>query len=619
MTVDEPDNNDFKLELANRFVYFPLVRLLIFSFWFRLMFAGFFLFLIFLALFLPRIWRTTPPGFLPVIRISGLDMAQAWSLRRSALRSMKAGDLDHAAFAWQAAVARNPANPELIRGALRHVLRLESPALKHQGPAIGQAFWLLRLTGTNAADMELVSRVYEKFQLYDLLLGLLGPQADRLTAEEEAAYLKALFHTGQMAPFASRWEQLKGRWLGAPDLELYHNAYLAGWGPPATAGEGQRRLEAALANPDQAVLANRLQLFICARRNDPERYLASLQRLEQGQSDTMLEHVVYWQLLAAQGRQEEARTLLRSFPRPPSSATEALRLSEIQVALGLRAEARQLLEQCTPQFGNAQEIWLRRATLLQEDRRWEDLRELALQLRQHPRMRDTLAGYSYYLEGCAESGLDRPAVADRCFRIVAQHPVESRALALSTAGSLLKLGYAAVARDLLLPLEHDFRERADYWQELLGAAYQLKEAELVSKAAAAGYRLQPENAVCANNYAAALLVNRDLPEQAVSLTLQILNRFPDSNAAKINHALALLLNLRSSDAEAILKSVDPEKLSDEEASSFYLGRFEVFFNQQRYDQAWEASDRITAKYLFPKQLKWLEQMRERLPPRSAAK
>src|SRR2546425_1267360 len=392
VTVDEPGNNDFKLDLANRFVYFPLVRLLIFSFWFRLILAGFILLLVFLALFLPRIWRTTPPGFLPVIRISGLDMAQAWSLRRSALRSMKAGDLDQAAYAWQAAVARNPANPELVRGALRHVLQLERPGPKQQGSAIRQSFWLLRLTGTNAADAELVSRVYEKFQLYDLLVGLLGPREGRLTVAEEAAYLKGLFHTGQMAPFATRWEQLKGQPLVAPDLVLYHDPFLGGWGPPSTWGEARGRLEAALTNPEQPILANRLQLFVCARLNDPNRYLASLQRLEQAQSDTLLEHAVYWQLLAAQGRREEARTLLRSFPRPPSSAAEALRLAEIQVALGLSAEARQFLEQCTPQFGNAQDIWLLRATLLQEDRRWEDLREMALQLRQHPRMRDALAG-----------------------------------------------------------------------------------------------------------------------------------------------------------------------------------------------------------------------------------
>jgi thioredoxin-like negative regulator of GroEL len=435
---------------------------------------------------------------------------------------------------------------------------------------------------------------------------------------EEAAYLKALFHSGQMAPFASRWERLKGRPFIAHDLELYHDAYLAGWGPSSTVGEGQRRLEAELANPEQAILANRLQLFVCARLNDADRYLASLRRLEQAQSDTLLEHMVYWQLLAALGHQEEARTLLHSYARPPASAAEALRLAEIQVALGLRAEAQQFLEHCTAQFGNAQDIWLRRAALLQEDQRWEDLREMALQLRQNVRMRDALAGYSYYLEGCAELGLDRPAVADTVFRKVAQYPVENRALALSTARSLLKLGYAAVARDLLLPLAKDFGERADYWHELLGAAYQLKEPDLMAKAAAAGYRLQPGNVACANNYAATLLVNRDRPDEAVSLTLQILSRFPDSNAAKINHALALLLNRRTAEAEAILKSIVPEKLSGQEANSFYLGRFEVSFNQQQYDQAWEASDRIAAKHLFPNQLKWLEEVRQQLPRRTAA-
>ena len=140
----------------------------------------------------------------------------------------------------------------------------------------------------------------------------------------------------------------------------------------------------------------------------------------------------------------------------------------------------------------------------------------------------------------------------------------------------------------------------------------------MAKAAAAGYRLQPGNVACANNYAATLLINRDRPEEAVSLTLQILNRFPDSKPAKINHALALLLNQRTGEAEAVLKSIVPEKLSGQEANSFYLGRFEVSFNQQHYDQAWEASDRIAAKHLFPNQLKWLEEMRQHLPRRTAA-
>src|SRR5262249_24122557 len=146
-----------------------------------------------------------------------------------------------------------------------------------------------------------------------------------------------------------------------------------------------------------------------------------------------------------------------------------------------------------------------------------------------------------------------------------------------------------------------------------------KEPKLIAKAAAAGYRLQPGNIACANNYAATLLVNRDRSEEAVSLTLQILERFPESNAAKINHALALLLNQRSAEGEALLKSVGPEKLSGPEVNSFYLGWFELACNQQHYDQAWDASDRIVAKYLFPNQLKWMEQMRQRMPHRTSAK
>ena len=141
----------------------------------------------------------------------------------------------------------------------------------------------------------------------------------------------------------------------------------------------------------------------------------------------------------------------------------------------------------------------------------------------------------------------------------------------------------------------------------------------MAKAVAAGYRLQPGNVACANNYAATLLVNRDRPEEAVSLTLQIFSRFPDSKAAKINHALALLVNQRTDEAEAVLKSIVPEKLSGQEANSFYLGWFEVSCNQKQYDRAWKASDRIAAKYLFPNQLKWLEEMRQRLPRRTAAK
>jgi len=275
-------------DLPERLINSPLLRVVVFDPWFRAAVISVVVVLVFLALFLPKMWRMTPRGFLPVVKISGLDMAQAWSLKRSALRSMAAGDFERAAYAWQAAVANNPADAELVRGALRNFLQPDRPNPKYQGTAVGQTLWLLRLTGTNAADVELVSQVYNKFELYDLILRLLGPGERRLNSPEQVAYLKALFHCGEMIRFAERWQKLSENPAAiTPDLQLYHAAYLAGWETSADAHAGRKQLEAALERPDSQLLANRLRLAVSMHRADAEGYNESLQRLAQWQVDTL--------------------------------------------------------------------------------------------------------------------------------------------------------------------------------------------------------------------------------------------------------------------------------------------------------------------------------------------
>src|SRR5258706_14787160 len=80
-----------KLKLANKLAYFPLLRLLLFKFWFRMAFLALVFLMVFLSLFLPKVWRTSPPNFLPVVKVSGLDLVQAWSLQRTARKQMAAG------------------------------------------------------------------------------------------------------------------------------------------------------------------------------------------------------------------------------------------------------------------------------------------------------------------------------------------------------------------------------------------------------------------------------------------------------------------------------------------------------------------------------------------------
>ena len=154
--------------------------------------------------------------------------------------------------------------------------------------------------------------------------------------------------------------------------------------------------------------------------------------------------------------------------------------------------------------------------------------------------------------------------------------------------------------------------------EELAAAYELKRPDWLLAAAARAYLLQPESMATANNYAAALLLNRERSEEAIKLTLQLLDRFPQSMAAKINHGLALLLNRRTLEAEALLKAIDPAKLNGVEAASLYLGLFEVCFNEQQYDQARLLCDRINKKSLFPNQIKWLDESCRQIAERQAA-
>jgi len=98
-----------KRRLAQKLRDYPLIRLLLFKRWFRLAFIGFVFLVLFLALFLPKMWVVTPRGFDPKIKISGLDLVQAWSLQRTAWRATTAGQYELADHAWQAAVANNPA------------------------------------------------------------------------------------------------------------------------------------------------------------------------------------------------------------------------------------------------------------------------------------------------------------------------------------------------------------------------------------------------------------------------------------------------------------------------------------------------------------------------------
>ena len=575
-------------------------------FWLRIVAVSMVGLILLVALLKPRIWRSTPPGTEPVIRVSGLGLLQSWSLKRTALKTMAAGKPDAAAPVWRMAVSHDPGNIPLVRGYLE---ALAHPAAHLASADLVDAHtrWLLMLTHTNQASLELVVRVFDKYRRNDLILDLLDPRADRLSPALAGPFLKALFHTGRIEKFGQQWAKRAATAAQEPELQLYHAAYQAGWGPAATVAQALHQLEAKQDDPQWRELANRLQLSVSVSAKDTTRYQQSLRRLWEWKLDTPMDHIALWKLLAVQGRVGEAVPLAQSYANLPATANEALRLAEAYAALGLRDKARQLLQEVLPQFNANEGLWQACARLLSADGHWKSLAALALQMRQERPNQQSLLGYSYFLEGYSAWAQQKRSQAEYLFRKLPEFKFDNLPIFAEVAGGLLKSGFADLAKELIDKTPPALTNNIAFWQSVFIAANDARRTDLLFQAAESGYRLRPSDWSMRNNYAAALITLRRNPEEAVGLTFALLAEKPDSTGAKINHGLALVQNKRATDAAALFRTLDGVSLTPAERSAIQMGWFEIYLNQRDFERARQADVLIDRQHLFPVEQQWLDQ------------
>ena len=590
----------------------PLLRLLAANPWFRWVCLVVLLLVSLMMLSSLRVWRASPPDFRPVVRVSLFDKAQARSLRRSAIQFEAAGKPDAAAQAWQSAIANEPANPDLFRGALRQLVTAEQINSRWVPTIIAQTSRLLRLSRTNQADVELVAEVCDRYELSSALLAVLDSRKESLKPREEAVYLKALFRLRRMDEFAQRWQAAANRLPSDPQLSLFHAAYLVGWGPLETRSEGRRRLDEALVHPQQRMDANRLHMTLCAKNSDVTGYAISLGRLQEWRADRAMDHAGLWELMLSVGQAEEARRLAEDYVRPPLAPWEAVGLAEIYLKLGLHDYTHRFLERYVPEFANTNTPWLLRlwriyADVLIQNRRWHELREVAFRMRLTPGLAANLGAYSYFLEGRALQGTDNPDQAGVAFTRAVEVGFREPQLAFETALELLKLGYPNQAWGILVPLDGEYAQNIDYWKGLFKVAYARKDSLTLFKAASRAYALHPEDPVCQNNYAASLLISRQRPDEAVKLTLALTSRDPALLASRINHSYALAMNRRFDEAEVILKTIDSAQLAPSESTMFHFAAFEVHAGRGDLERARQDSSQVNTNLLFPSQVQWLKQ------------
>jgi tetratricopeptide (TPR) repeat protein len=589
------------------------VHLIFFETKFRWALVTFIIAAVLVGCLLPKVWITSPKHLPEVIRVSGLDLLQAWNLKRTARAEEAARRTGPALSAWTAAVGNNMADAESNRGLLNALASQPKPGRNTLGLAVGQTRFLLRLTETNATDAVLAARVFAAYGLFDEVLRLLPGPATNLPPEGITQRLVALFQTGRMSAFGDLWTRECGRLGDQPLAQLYHAAWLAGWGPPAGARDAVARLETAAADPAQRVQALQLLAAFHASRLDVSSYEKVLLRLNDRHEDRVIDHVRFWQMLEQTGQRDRAIALAKEHAVPPESGTEAEFLVQVWRRLGLTTEAVDFARQQLRSFGYQPGLWVALADLLIDLKRWDDLRALSVELRQS-RLRQSYESYGWFLEGIADHHANRLSAAEALFMQAATNTPPSDTIGFRMAQRLQGLGYAAAASRLLQQSQRTFENEAAFWRALVAAGYEARQGDVVLAASERLYELNRNDAMAMNNFAASLLVNRVRSSDAIGITLNLMARAPSEIGVRLNHAGALAQNNRFDDAMATLRPLTNVQLSELHDTLLNYLLFEIHSARGRTNEAAAAADRVQARFLFPSQQEWMATRRAHMTP-----
>ena len=565
-----------------------------------------------LGIMLPKIWITTDDGIVPVVKVSGLDLLQTRSLMRTARKQEEAGKMAEAIQAWTSAIANNPGEVAAVRGLLETLGRDEKLERRWVGMGVGQAYWLLQLTHTNQADLELAGKFFERAELHDLSIRLLGEPQHPRTPSTSRSLAIAYFETSQMDQFATHWEKHGAGLETDPQLRLYHAAWASVWGPPSGMKEGLRILTEATKDRAHQTLALQLLLNVQSQRLDPDGFNATFVELQALRADRIQDHIRYWMLLNYLGQRALAVEKARAYAVPPQTVTEADLLLKVWNLLGMHDLAVDFARQQMPSFPGAPQLWLMIGRMLTTAQRWDDLRSVAVEMRNNPRLARVFGGYTFFLEGVAEHGAGKRERAEEAFRQMLGSMPEETLMAFECGTTLQRLGYNESAQAIYKRLESILGGKVEFWQKMAQSAHETQNADLLATACEKAYQLAPTNPVAINNYAAVLLMTRRNAAEAIRLTVDVVSRSPDSRIAVVNHALALAQNGQFTEARRRLDGLNPLNLSTEERTFWHMGQLESALGQNDLDRARSHIDQVEQRFLFPPQADWLTQARAKL-------
>ncbi len=562
----------------------------------------------------PRIFVTTPDGVFPKIEVSGIDLLKARSLKKTAQAADAAGKTEDSIQAWVAALASNEGDLESNRGILRTLAGQSKPEMAWLPLVSNTSEWLLLLGKTNQADLELVAHTKATYGQWDWIIQRMGNTNTPRTEVTAPVLLAALFERNLMQRFGTEWTAHRELAASSPSTKLYGAAWSAGWGPGAEYLAATETLENATRTLELRILAYGLLMRVDFQRIDVAAYERHFNLLREAGGDRVLHHVRFWNLLQLTGQRSRAVELAQAFGDLPSSIDEAEAYLTTMAGLKQNRILIDFSKQRLPKFANSPLIWVRTAAALMHVEEWDELRGLAVEMRQQDRLASALGNISWFFDGVGENALGRKSRAEDAFGHYLKNPPADPQLNFWAAVTMSKVGFPELATRMLRTLEAAAGNSSDFWRQMQQSAYESREVDALIEASRRLYLMQASDPVVANNYAASLLLRGDRGPEAAKVTLEVLGRTPNSVSARVNRALALLQVGRVDEVPALLESVAGAKLDASTAAVLHYTRFLLHEAKGEKRQALEAAGKIEQRHLFPSQVEQLNASVAKLKP-----
>ena len=565
------------------------------------------------GLMVPKIWKSTPDGFTPEIRISGIDLLQARSRAKSARALESAGQSLEAVLAWRSAITKNPGDPQLSEELILSILNQRNPPLGVMTAGTSQAMWLMRLSNTNQSSLDLASRILTKAELHEEVWSLLTSNNTHRSPVTAKSLAVAAFELGRMDPFRQTWLENQSAFQADPELQLYHAAWTALTGPAAAQTSAIHSLNQASHSEDRRILALRLRGRIEAQQQDSAALDITLKALEDVHGDRLSDHVRAWTLHHAMGHQAVAAAAARNYVSPPQSPSDASLLIGAWRQLGLHDLVGDFTRKQRLLFQQFPSLSLQVATVFVDDRNWEDLRTLAASLRLSSSPSTQGTSYANLLDGLAESGLGHAERAEEFLKDTIRNPPTDPSLTLEIAHLLNRRGHFQLVLDLIQPLESVLSSQPEYWRLLVTASHAQRHTRQLLTASKKGRELFPKDATLADAYAAALLILRQDSSEALRLTTDHRNTL-NTPSGRIHHAFALIRHDRHAEARDLLNLIQFDTLGSDDRAFWHLAQFESAVASNDFARAREAYKNIEMGRLFPEQRDWIKTVLPKADP-----